>query len=123
MPARTSIRRNLFMGNVVVFTNVTLDGVMQAPGRQIGGGRQYRINAGAEPMTAQVAQKRGMSRAQALGEASGILVLTFFGAYWGTVSAIFLGGTVQVIAFVLVGTVTLGCGGVGGMLLRAARAM
>jgi len=81
------------------------------------------INTGKENMTTQIAQDRGVSRAVAQGIASGILVLTFFGAYWGIISAIFLGGAAQIIFFALVGVVTLGFGGLGGMLLRQARTM
>ena len=64
-----------------------------------------------------------VSRGAAQGAAGGTFFLTFFGAYWGFTSAVFLSGTFQIISFLLVGLVTLAFLGRGVMLLRQARAL
>jgi hypothetical protein len=74
-------------------------------------------------MSAQASQRLDLPRAAVQGMASGIFFLTFFGAYWGFISAAFMSGTVQVVAFLLVGLVTLGFFGMGIILLRYARTL
>ena len=74
-------------------------------------------------MTAQASQGLELPRPAVLGMVSGIFFLTFFGAYWGFISAAFMSGTVQVVAFLLVGLVTLGFFGMGIILLRYARTL
>jgi hypothetical protein len=59
-------------------------------------------------MTAQASQGQELPRPAVLGIASGIFFLTFFGAFWGFTSAALLSGPSQVVAFLLVGLVTLG---------------
>lgn len=74
-------------------------------------------------MSAQASQRLELPRAAVQGMVSGIFFLTFFGAYWGFISAAFMSGTVQVVAFLLVGLVTLGFFGMGIILLRYARTL
>lgn len=74
-------------------------------------------------MIDQASQGPALPRPAALGMVSGIFFLTFFGAYWGFVSAAFMSGTTQIIAFLLVGLITLGFLGIGIRLLRSARAL
>jgi hypothetical protein len=61
----------------------------------------------------QASQRQELPRAVLLGLASGIFFLTFFGAFWGFISAAFMSGTFQVFAFILVGTVSLSFFGTG----------
>ena len=58
-------------------------------------------------MIVQASQGLKQPRPAVLGIASGIFFLTFFGAVWGFTSAAFLSGAFQVVAFLLVGLVTL----------------
>jgi len=74
-------------------------------------------------MSAQASQRLQLPRAAVQGMASGIFFLTFFGAYWGFISAAFMSGAVQVVAFLLVGLVTLVFFGMGILLLRYARTL
>lgn len=74
-------------------------------------------------MIAQANPGLELSRPAVQGIASGIFFMAFFGAYWGFISAAFLSGAVQVVAFVLVGLVTLGFFGMVGILLRYARSL
>lgn len=74
-------------------------------------------------MVTRTSQGRDVSRGAVQGAASGTFFLTFFGAYWGFTSAVFLRGTFQIIAFLLVGLVTLAFIGTGVMLLRQARTL
>ncbi|HEX5501253.1 MAG TPA: hypothetical protein VFW96_01440 [Thermomicrobiales bacterium] len=57
------------------------------------------------------------------GIASGIFFMAFFGAVWGLLGLSFLTGGARVIAWVVIALVTLGFCGVGGALLRHARAL
>ena len=68
-------------------------------------------------MVTRTSPGREVSREAAQGAAGGTFFLTFFGAYWGFTSAVFLRGTFQVISFLLVGLVTLAFFGCGGLLL------
>lgn len=72
-------------------------------------------------MAIQTSPGRDLSRVVAQGAAGGIFFLTFFGAYWGSITAAFLSGAFQIISFLLVGLVTLGFFGMGGILFRDAR--
>lgn len=74
-------------------------------------------------MVIRTSQGRDVPRKAAQGIARGTFFLTFFGAYWGFASAIFLHGPFQVISFLLVGLLTLAfvCSGI--MLLRQARTL
>ena len=74
-------------------------------------------------MVTRTPQRRNVSRAAAQGAAGGTFFLTFFGAYWGFFSAVFLRGTFQVISFLLVGLVTFAFLATGGLLLWEARAL
>src|SRR5713101_5156797 len=74
-------------------------------------------------MTTQDSQGLELPRPAVLGIASGIFFLTFFGAVWGFISAVFMSGAFQVVAFILVGLVTLGFFGMGGMLMRYAHSL
>ncbi len=65
-------------------------------------------------MIVQASQGLKQPRPAVLGIASGIFFLTFFGAVWGFTSAAFLSGAFQVVAFLLVGLVTLSFFGMGG---------
>lgn len=74
-------------------------------------------------MVTRTSRGRDVSRGAVQGAAGGTFFLTFFGAYWGFSSAVFLSGTFQVISFLLVGLLTLAFFGWGIMLLRHARAL
>ncbi len=74
-------------------------------------------------MITRTSARRDVSRGAAQGAAGGTFFLTFFGAYWGFTSAVFLGGAFQIIAFLLVGVVTLAFISIGIMLLRQARTL
>jgi hypothetical protein len=74
-------------------------------------------------MTTHTVQRRELPRPAARGIASGIFFLTFFGAFWGFISAAFMSGTFQIVAFILVGLVTLAFFGLGIMILRYARSL
>ncbi len=71
----------------------------------------------------QASRELELPRPAVLGIASGIFFLTFFGAYWGFISAAFMSGAFQVFAFILVGIVSLSFFGIGVMLLRYARSL
>lgn len=74
-------------------------------------------------MVTGTSQGKNGSRGAAQGAASGTFFLTFFGAYWGFTSAVFLRGTFQIIAFLLIGLVTLAFISIGVILLRQARSL
>ena len=74
-------------------------------------------------MVTRTSPGKDVSRGAALGAAGGTFFLTFFGAYWGFTSSVFLSGAFQIISFLLVGLVTLAFVGIGVMLLRQARAL
>jgi hypothetical protein len=74
-------------------------------------------------MSSQVHSSLELPRQAVQGVALGIFFMAFFGAYWGFISAAFLDGAVQVVAFVLVGLVTLGFLTVVGIILRYARSL
>jgi hypothetical protein len=74
-------------------------------------------------MAARVSQGRELPRQAVQGMASGIFFMTFFGAIWGFISAAFMTGIVQIVAFILVALVTLAFLVVGVMLMRYARSL
>ncbi len=71
-------------------------------------------------MIAQASLRQELPRPAVLGVASGIFFMAFFGAYWGDFTATYMSGAVQVVAFPLIGLVTLGFFVMGGMLIRYA---
>jgi hypothetical protein len=64
-----------------------------------------------------------ITRPEAAGIASGVFFMALFGALWGLVSAGYLSGGVQILAFVLVGVVTLGLAAAGAGILRQAKSL
>ena len=81
--------------------------------------RKMTITTTIQPET-QTSQGQDLPRAALLGLVSGIFFLTFFGAFWGFISAAYMNSAFQAIAFLLVGLVTLGFFGIGVILLRYA---
>ncbi len=74
-------------------------------------------------MIAQANPGLELPRPAVQGIASGIFFMAFFGAYWGFISAAYMSGALQIVAFVLVGLVTPGFSGMAGILLRYARTL
>ena len=68
-------------------------------------------------------RRSGMSRAEAVGIASGVFFMALFGALWGLMSTGYFSGGVKIAAFVVIGLVTLGLAAAGGAILRQAKTL
>jgi hypothetical protein len=71
----------------------------------------------------QASQEQELPHPAVQGIASGMFFLAFFGAYWGFISAAFMSRAFQVVAFILVGLVTLAFFVIVGKLLWYARSL
>src|SRR5690349_18744511 len=78
------------------------------------------INTTTDQLDVQAIREPEFPRPAVLGIASGIFFMAFFGAYWGFTSAVFMHSPFQIIAFLVVGLVTLVLFAIGGILLKYA---
>lgn len=70
-----------------------------------------------------LSQGQELPRPAVVGIAIGTFFLTFFAAFWGFASAVNMGGTVQIIAYILIGLVTLLFFAIGSILMRYAHTL
>jgi hypothetical protein len=68
-------------------------------------------------------RQSGITRPEAIGIASGVFFMAFFGALWGLMSTGYLSGGAQIAAFVLIGVVTLGLVAAGVTIVRYANTL
>jgi hypothetical protein len=79
--------------------------------------------AGGLMLSTHVAQRPELPRSAAIGVATGIFFMAFFGACWGLFSTAFLGGGMRIVVQLIIGLVTLGLFGAGGLVLWYARSL